>query len=134
MGKVDADVPDTEPDVTPRVDAQVDGHVDDQVLSDETMGRIVTWGLIGLGVIILVIGVAALANWLNESNSTEPPFGATEVGFLQDMIDHHEQGLLISETYLANNPDGDAASYARDVVLFQTRDIGRMENWLDDAG
>ena len=42
--------------------------------------------------------------------------------------------MLISNTYLENNPDGDAASYARDVVLFQTRDIGRMETWLDDAG
>lgn len=115
-------------------DVHVDAPLDEQVVSDEMMGRIVTWGLIGLGVIVLVIGVAALASWLNESNSTEPPFGAGEVGFLQDMIDHHEQGILLSETYLANNPDGDAASYARDVVLFQTRDIGRMETWLGEAG
>ncbi len=98
------------------------------------MARFVKWGLIALGVILLVVGVAALADWLGEANSVEAEFGPVEVGFLQDMIDHHEQALVISNTLLENNPDGDAASYARDVVLFQTRDIGRMEEWLEDAG
>jgi uncharacterized protein (DUF305 family) len=121
MARVDTD----EPDIR---------HDDEQVVSDETMGRMVTWGLVGLGVILLIVGVAALADWLSESDATEPPFGPVEVGFLQDMIDHHEQGLLLSNTYLENNPDGDAASYARDVILFQTRDVGRMETWLDEAG
>jgi len=107
---------------------------DEQIVSDEAMARFVKWGLIALGVILLVVGVAALADWLGEANSVEAEFGPVEVGFLQDMIDHHEQALVISNTLLENNPDGDAASYARDVVLFQTRDIGRMEEWLEDAG
>ncbi|MET0909405.1 MAG: DUF305 domain-containing protein [Ilumatobacteraceae bacterium] len=106
----------------------------EQVVSDEAMAGLVKWGLIGLGVILLIVGVAALADWLGEANTVEAEFGPVEIGFLQDMIDHHEQALLISNTYLENNPDGDAASYARDVVLFQTRDIGRMEQWLDEGG
>ena len=116
-----------------RPDRPVDGD-EPQVVSDETMATLVKWGLVGLGVILLIIGVAALADWLGEANAVEAEFGPVETGFLQDMIDHHEQALLISETYLENNPDGDAASYARDVILFQTRDIGRMEEWLDEAG
>ena len=106
---------------------------DDQVVSDEVMARLVKWGLIGLGVVVLIVGVAALVNTFTDPVD-DAVFGPVEVGFLQDMIDHHEQALVISNTYLENNPDGDAASYARDVVLFQTRDIGRMETWLAEEG
>ena len=122
-----------QPTIDGRPDRPVDGD-ERQVVSDETMTTLVKWGLVGLGVILLIVGVAALADWLGEANAVEAEFGPVETGFLQDMIDHHEQALLISETYLENNPDGDAASYARDVILFQTRDIGRMEEWLDEAG
>ena len=105
----------------------------DQVISDAAMARFVKWGLIGLGVIVLVVGLAALVNTFTDPVD-DAVFGPVEVGFLQDMIDHHEQALVISNTFLENNPDGDAASYARDVVLFQTRDIGRMETWLAEEG
>lgn len=62
------------------------------------------------------------------------PFGNADIGFLQDMIDHHQQALLLSATYLAGNPDGDAAPYAREVIMFQEREIERMDAWLADAG
>ena len=104
-------------------------------VSDATSERVMRWILIGLGVVVLIVGVALVMAWVARSNDDDAPaFGAVEVGFLQDMIDHHEQALVISNTLLDANPDGDAASYARDVILFQTRDIGRMETWLDDAG
>lgn len=106
---------------------------DEQVISDAVMAQFVRWGLVVLGVLVLIVGLAALVNSFTDPVD-DAEFGPVEVGFLQDMIDHHEQALLISDTYLENNPDGDAASYARDVVLFQTRDIGRMETWLDEAG
>jgi uncharacterized protein (DUF305 family) len=65
----------------------------------------------------------------------EPPVaGVVDIGYLQDMIDHHEQALLIADAYLANNPEGDAAPYASEVIMFQERDIGRMEAALDEAG
>ncbi len=105
-----------------------------QTVPDALSERLMRWLLIGLGVIVLIVGVALVTTRIADSNNDEPALGAVEVGFLQDMIDHHEQALLISNTLLEANPDGDAASYARDVILFQTRDIGRMETWLDDAG
>ena len=105
-----------------------------EAVSDAMSDRIMRWTLIGLGVVVLIVAVAVVMNWVAGSNDDDPDLGAVEVGFLQDMIDHHEQALVISNTLLEANPDGDAASYARDVILFQTRDIGRMETWLDDAG
>jgi uncharacterized protein (DUF305 family) len=118
-----------------RVDQGVETRDDsDETVSDDESDRVMRWTLVGLGVVVLIVAIAAVATWVAGSNDDDPDFGAVEVGFLQDMIDHHEQALTISNTLLEANPDGDAASYARDVILFQTRDIGRMETWLDDAG
>lgn len=118
-----------------RVDQGVESRDDsDETVSDAQSERFMRWTLVGLGVVVLIVAAAVVITWVTGSNDDDPDFGAVEVGFLQDMIDHHEQALLISNTLLEANPDGDAASYARDVILFQTRDIGRMETWLDDAG
>ena len=114
--------------------ARIFAHDSGEAVSDAMSDRIMRWTLIGLGVVVLIVAVAVVMNWVAGSNDDDPDLGAVEVGFLQDMIDHHEQALVISNTLLEANPDGDAASYARDVILFQTRDIGRMETWLDDAG
>lgn len=57
-----------------------------------------------------------------------------DVGFLQDMIAHHENGvrmsLLVADAEL---PDS-VASFAREVVLFQQYEIGLMESTLQRWG
>lgn len=114
---------------------QVDdgGFGEVQVVSDAAMRRILVWmGIVGAVVIAAVVFTAA-ARWALADNEPEP-FGNADIGFLQDMIDHHQQARLISNTYLAGNPDGDAAPYAREVVMFQEREIERMDAWLVDAG
>ncbi len=104
-----------------------------EVISDAAMRRILVWmGVVG-AVAITAVVFAAAARWALADNKPEP-FGNADVGFLQDMIDHHQQALLISNTYLAGNPDGDAAPYAREVIMFQQREIERMDTWLTDAG
>jgi uncharacterized protein (DUF305 family) len=50
------------------------------------------------------------------------------------MLDHHEQALLISNTYIDNNPDGDVVPSAEEVIMFQTRDMGWMRDWLAEEG
>jgi uncharacterized protein (DUF305 family) len=118
-----------------RVDQGVESRDDsDETVSDDLSDRVMRWTLVGLGVVVLIVAVSVVATWVGRSNDDTPDFAAVDVGFLQDMIDHHEQALVIANTLLEANPNGDAASYARDVILFQTRDIGRMETWLDDAG
>lgn len=104
-----------------------------EVVSDETMRRVFT--AMGAVLVVAVIAVAfvAAARWATADDTVEP-YGNADIGFLQDMIDHHEQALLISNTYLDANPDGAAAPYAREVILFQEREIARMEAWLAKAG
>lgn len=115
-------------------DARIE-PVDDteQVVSDETVRRILTGMLVTVAALIVVIVFAAGARWAT-ADTTPEPYGTVDVGFLQDMIDHHRQALLIANTYLDNNPDGDAAAYASEVIVSQEWEIARMDEWLIDAG
>ena len=116
------------------------GTVDDETSVDESMSddaaeRLLRLVLIVLGTAVVTGLFAAAAIWALGADDEPPaPMNAVDVGFLQDMLDHHDQALLISNLYLDNHPRGDAAPYAREVVMFQTRDIGWMEDWLADEG
>ena len=119
------------------LDEHTDEPVDDanQSVSDETTQRLLKGVLIAIAAAIVLGFFAAAALWaLSGDDEPDPPMNAVDVGFLQDMIDHHEQALVISNTYLENNPDGDAAPYAHEVVMFQTRDLGWMHDWLAEEG
>ena len=105
----------------------------DEVISDEAMRGVFAWmGVVAATAFVVVI-FAAGVRWASADRSPEP-YGNADVGFLQDMIDHHQQALVIAGAYLANNSEGDAAPYAREVVYFQRREIERMDSWLADAG
>ena len=117
------------------VDVGVDTRTDDESLSDDAAQRLLRLVL----VVLVTAGVtglfAAAAIWAVGGDDEPPaPMNAVDIGFLQDMLDHHDQALLISDLYLDDNPDGDAAPYAREVIMFQERDITWMEAWLGDDG
>ena len=65
-----------------------------------------------------------------------PAAGSAEVGFVDDMIDHHEQAVLMSS--LALRPSAGASSAVRDVAIgitaMQRYEIGLMEGWLREWG
>jgi uncharacterized protein (DUF305 family) len=115
--------------------AVIDERTVDESLSDDAAQRLLRLVLVVL-VTAVVTGVfAAAAIWaLGGDDESPTPMNAVDVGFLQDMLDHHDQALLISNLYLENHPRGDAAPYAREVIMFQTRDIGWMEDWLAEEG
>jgi uncharacterized protein (DUF305 family) len=123
-----------------RLDDSDTGIVDDAVPGDESLSDDAAERLLRIVLIVLATAVvtglfAAAAIWALGADDEPPaPMNAVDVGFLQDMLDHHDQALLISNLYLDNHPDGDAAPYAREVIMFQTRDIGWMEDWLAEEG
>jgi len=123
-----------------RLDDSDTGLADDEPVSDQSLSDASVQRLLRLVLIVLVTAVvtglfAAAAIWALGADDEPPaPMNAVDVGFLQDMLDHHDQALVISNRYLDNNADGDAAPYAREVIMFQTRDIGWMEDWLADDG
>jgi uncharacterized protein (DUF305 family) len=123
-----------------RLDDSDTGVADGEVYGDESMSDDAAERLLRLVLIVLATAVvtglfAAAAIWALGADDEPPtPMNAVDVGFLQDMLDHHDQALLISNLYLDDQPQGDAAPYAREVIMFQTRDIGWMEDWLAEEG
>jgi uncharacterized protein (DUF305 family) len=123
-----------------RLDDSGTGIADGEAPGDESMSDNAAERLLRLVLIVLATAVvtglfAAAAIWALGADDEPPaPMNAVDVGFLQDMLDHHDQALLISNLYLDDQPQGDAAPYAREVIMFQTRDIGWMEDWLAEEG
>jgi uncharacterized protein (DUF305 family) len=99
-------------------------------ISDETLSRLLRWLLIMMAVAVGAAGLAGGFVWAKTRLISPTPLGVADVGFLQDMIDHHEQALTIAQTYLKSNGNGGAAPYASEVVLYQTRDLGVMDKML----
>ncbi len=111
-----------------------DGPVD-QTISDETTQKLLKGVIIVMAAIVVIGLFAGAAIWaLDGDNEPAAPMNTVDVGFLQDMLDHHEQALVISNIYIDNNPDGDAVPYAEEVIMFQTRDMGWMNDWLAEEG
>ncbi len=119
------------------LDEPVSPSTDDaeQTISDEATQKLLKGVVIALTAIIVVGLFAGAAIWaLQGDDESQAPMNAVDVGFLQDMLDHHEQALLISNLYIDNNPGGAAVPYAEEVVMFQTRDMGWMRDWLAEEG
>jgi uncharacterized protein (DUF305 family) len=113
----------------------IDERSGDESLSDAAAQRLLRLVLVVLVTAVVTGAFAGAAIWaLGGDDEPAAPMNAVDVGFLQDMLDHHDQALLISSLYLDNNSQGDAAPYAREVIMFQTRDIGWMEDWLAEEG
>jgi uncharacterized protein (DUF305 family) len=87
---------------------------------------------------VLVLGVAlaflgfAVATFVHRDRS--PGEGSVDVGFLQDMITHHEQAVEMAQSELANGSDPTVQSFAREILMFQAMEIGSMDRLLSDWG
>jgi uncharacterized protein (DUF305 family) len=102
-------------------------------ISDETLRRLLWLVGIVLSIGTLAALVVGAVVWAQGDKPLEP-LGQVDVGFMQDMIDHHEQAVLIANTYLANNPNGGAYSYAIEVILDQRKELALMDKRLGEAG
>ena len=71
---------------------------------------------------------------MTDADAGPRDLSAVDVGFLQDMIDHHTQAIAMSERYLSSNRRGGAASYAAEVIPFQRLEITMMDKWLTRGG
>jgi uncharacterized protein (DUF305 family) len=91
-----------------------------------------SWG----SVIAIVVIVAALAGaigwWVGSPKS--PSADSVDVGFLRDMIDHHDQAVQMSLYALqpSANVNADVRGYAEEIITDQRFQIGQMQSWLED--
>ncbi len=68
--------------------------------------------------------------------STPRPPGAdsVDVGFYRDMTVHHDQGVELASIELANGSNSTVKGFAREIILAQRWELGRMYQQLTEWG
>jgi uncharacterized protein (DUF305 family) len=143
-----ADTDETEgPDDTPapvddRADPPGDGRDDNGTEADDDLDDLddiddeppggLSWPrVVVLGAALMFLGFA-LAVFLQRDR--HPGDGSVDVGFLRDMSSHHEQALGMAQLELVNGSDPAALSFAREILIFQSKEVGSMERLLATWG
>lgn len=105
---------------------------------DERVEIVLPWWQHPLNIVTIMIAtalVAGMVGWLAADAWSEPKPNEVDIGFLQDMRDHHENAVGMSNLFL--DLDGTSPSLrtvARSVVMGQSIDIGRMIQLLRGFG
>ncbi|MFF0815645.1 DUF305 domain-containing protein [Rhodococcus sp. NPDC003318] len=87
--------------------------------------------ILGLVAAIAVgFGLGFLANQFLHDDTATPVAGSVDVGFAQDMIEHHDQAVEMSAIALANASDPLVRDFAYDILTTQQNQIGQMTGWL----
>jgi uncharacterized protein (DUF305 family) len=82
--------------------------------------------------VVLAVALLFLAGVVGYRIGQPDPPGArsADVGFLQDMIVHHEQAIAMSYRTTSVATDAEVRSFAKEILVAQQYEIGLMEGWL----
>jgi uncharacterized protein (DUF305 family) len=91
-----------------------------------------SWGSV-IAIVVIVAALAGAVGWWVGSPK-DPSADSVDVGFLRDMIDHHDQAVQMSLLALSPSADVDADTrgYAEEIIVDQRFQIGQMQSWLED--
>jgi uncharacterized protein (DUF305 family) len=91
-----------------------------------------SWGrALALGAALAFLGFAV---GMVVTRDRPPGEGSVDVGFYQDMVTHHEQALGVATVEVGNGADPVVRSFAREVLTFQSYEVGVMRQTLSDWG
>lgn len=116
----------------------LDAALDPDIPLDDDDVIVLPWWRNPVNLVAVVLAVAVLAGALGYvvgNNRAVPDSNDVDVGFLQDMRVHHEQAVQLSFIFL-NDPDtdGNLRTIAREILVGQNMEIGRMIQLLRDVG
>ena len=93
-----------------------------------------TWlSLVGLVGAMMFLG-ASVTYFVSERTDRPPNASSADVGFLQDMISHHEQALTLSLSEIDNGTTPEARLFAKEILQQQSWEIGLMQRQLEQWG
>jgi uncharacterized protein (DUF305 family) len=117
-------------------DADLAGRAPDEPALGESDGDDAPAGLSWGRVAVLGLALAFLGFAVGFVATRDRPPGASsaDVGFLQDMLTHHDQALQVATLTDAYGEDPVVRSYAREVLTFQSYEIGVMTQMLAEWG
>lgn len=87
-----------------------------------------------IALVVAVLFFGGVVGWLVEERANQPDPSAVDTGFFQDMITHHEQALELSFPVVREGSDPSIRQHAQEVLLFQAREIGTMQQRLGEWG
>jgi uncharacterized protein (DUF305 family) len=67
-------------------------------------------------------------------SSSHPGAKSVDVGFYEDMSTHHQQAITMALDYLRNGNDPKLLQLAREIVTYQSSEIGAMNTYLTQWG
>src|SRR5688572_12897355 len=86
-------------------------------------------------VVGLVVAVALAAGAVGYAAGSRlddvPSRDSVDVGFLWDMLAHHEQAIVMSQYQIAQGVEPRVSHFAREIVQSQSYEIGLMEAYLE---
>jgi uncharacterized protein (DUF305 family) len=87
-----------------------------------------------VAMVLALLFFGGAAGWVLAERAAEPDPSATDIGFLQDMITHHEQAVEMAFAAIDSAEDPAVRHFAQEVLFFQAREIGIMQQQLEDWG
>ena len=95
-------------------------------------GTAIVLGLIAVVLVVIgaTVGLAIGNGSSSDDTLVRPAADSVDVGFAQDMIVHHEQGVLMAHYAEENTTDQEISVMAYDIGYTQTDQIGQMQGWL----
>lgn len=97
---------------------------------EETRPGRLPWLAIVAALLGVAVVVSSAALWLGRA----PGEGSAEVGFVRNMIAHHEQAVEMALLIRDRTEDANLRALATDIILGQQSQIGRMSGWLEQWG
>lgn len=90
----------------------------------------------GATLIALILALCFLAGaaGFNLGRGRPPGRSSADVGFLYDMIHHHQQAILMSSTELFGGETTDVKKFAEEILRFQSYEVGLMARILNEWG
>lgn len=106
--------------------------------ADDDGVLVLPWWQRPFNIVLVAVTAALMAGmigWLIGDSGAQPEHNDVDVGFLQDMREHHEQAVLMSLIY-AELPDTspDVGAVARTISRGQSIEVGRMIQLLRSFG
>ena len=89
-----------------------------------------------LQVAVAVVVLAFLAGAVGYFVGTRDgrPTSDLDAQFLYDMSDHHDQAVTMAACAVSNAASPTVKDFAKEVLIFQNRELGIMDTWLAEQG
>lgn len=86
-----------------------------------------------VALVVALCLLAGIVGW-RVGRGFPPSADSPEVGFVHDMISHHEQAIVMSQIELANGTERGVRVFADEIMRFQSYEIGLLERFLEEWG